>query len=217
MGADQHAGRTYKMVYISETSGQRDFIKIDLDYLNRAPLLPLEYMEPKWGKPSGIKIPINSPVELAAGKLKAVLERVVPRDLYDISTLAKRKDIFSTGDETLDHKIMLFFLTLSNPYPRPIVIRERFMEIENDVESNLVPVLLGNEKPELNEMIDIAESFIREFSQPKNKDEEQYLALMADAVYLPELLFSGYPDVLKAAEVNPGILRKLENLKSNKK
>jgi len=215
-GADQHSGRTYKMVYTSDASGQRDFVKVDMDYLNRAPLLPLEFMEPTWGKSSGIKVPVNAPLELAAGKLKALLERVVPRDLYDIMTLAKNREIYSTGDEALNRKVMLFYLTLSSPFPRPLIIRDRFAGIEKEIEDNLVPVLFENEKPILAEMIDIAERFVQESVLSQNAEEEQYLAMMANAIYEPKLLFSGYPEVLEAAKVNPGMLWKLENLKRSR-
>jgi predicted nucleotidyltransferase component of viral defense system len=85
-GGDQHAGRTYKMIYTSRVSGLRDFVKVDMDYLNRAPLLPPAFWEPTWGEKTGIAIPVNAPIEVASEKMMALLGRVVPRDLYDMAS-----------------------------------------------------------------------------------------------------------------------------------
>ncbi|MCL2826184.1 MAG: nucleotidyl transferase AbiEii/AbiGii toxin family protein [Eggerthellaceae bacterium] len=212
-GADQHAGRTYKLLYASSTTGQRDFLKVDMSYLNRAHLLPLVPMEAKWGEPSGIKVPVNAPIELAAGKMKALLDRVVPRDLYDIASIVKNREAFSTGDGSLDRKVMLFNLTLSGPFPRPLTIQSRFAGIEQEIENNLVPVLLDDEGLDLGKLIDIAEGFINEYTEPQTSEEEQYLKLMKNADFRPELLFSEYPEVLARAETSPAMLWKLKNLK----
>lgn len=212
-GADQYAGRTYKMIYSSRVTGQRDFVKVDMDYLNRVPLLPLVLGEPKWGVKSGIDIPLNAPIEVVGGKIMALLGRVVPRDLYDMAFLANKREACSTGDLELDRKIMLYFFSLSDPFPRPVILRERFSGIQKEIEKNLVPVLFSDDHPKLDGMIDVVEDYIHELTSPKTDGEKEYLDKMRRAIYEPELLFDGYSDVLKAAKGNPRMMWKLQNLK----
>jgi predicted nucleotidyltransferase component of viral defense system len=215
-GADQHAGRTYKMVYSSQTTGQRDFIKVDMDYLNRATLIPPVLRESTWGEKSGIGVLINAPIEVAGGKIMALLGRVVPRDLFDVTLLADHRETYSTGDKELDRKILLYYISLSDPFPRPILIRERFSGMEKQIEESLLPLLLSNFQPQVKDMIDAAEGFIQELTQPKTKEEAEYLSLMMQADYQPELLFKDYPSVLQASLSNPRMIWKLQNLQKAK-
>ncbi|MDR1422297.1 MAG: nucleotidyl transferase AbiEii/AbiGii toxin family protein [Coriobacteriales bacterium] len=210
-GPDQHAGRTYKMVYSSQITGHRDFIKVDMDYLNRATLIPPEFREPTWGEKTGIGVLTNAPIEVAGGKIMALLGRVVPRDLFDITLLAKNREIYSTGDKALDRKILLYYITMSDPFPRQLMIRERFSGTGKQFEENLLPLLLNNTKPQLADMIDIAEEFIQEIVQPRTNDEAGYLDRMMQADYQPDMLFKDYPGVLQAALSNPRMQWKLQN------
>lgn len=133
-GAEEHSGTTYKLQYESEITNRPDFVKIDMDYLNRVPLLPIQHRTPVFPNGSSVSIPLNASIELAAGKVKALLERTVPRDLYDVGSLARNPETYSTGDGDLDRKIMMFYWSLSAPFPREITIAERFVGKERDVE-----------------------------------------------------------------------------------
>ncbi|MDR1359010.1 MAG: nucleotidyl transferase AbiEii/AbiGii toxin family protein [Coriobacteriales bacterium] len=214
-GSDEHAGRTYKMIYTSDVTGQRDFVKVDMDYLNRSPLLPVVRKESTWGEKSGVAIPLNAPIEIAGGKMMALFGRVVPRDLYDMASLAKNRQACSTGDTELDRKVMLFYLSLSDSFPRPIAIRKRFGAFEEAIEKNLIPVLLNGDHPKLDDMIEAVEDYVGELTTPKTDNERAYLEEMRNANYKPELLFDGYPEVLEAAKENPRMMWKLQNLKKN--
>ena len=183
-----------------------------MDYLNRMPLLPVQYCTPVFPEGSSLDVPLNASIELAAGKVKALLERTVPRDLYDVSTLARNVKLYSTGDEDLDRKIMLFYWSLSAPFPREITIAERFAGKERDVEENLHPVLSRADRPTLHDLVERAELFLKSVMQPADSDESDYLARMGEAEYSPELLLGDYPDVLLAAKVHPAMQWKVQNL-----
>lgn len=211
-GSEEHSGTTYKLQYESEVTGRPDFVKIDMDYLNRVPLLPIQHCAPAFPEGSSLGIPLNASIELAAGKVKALLERTVPRDLYDVGTLARNAKLYSTGDEDLDRKIMLFYWSLSAPFPREITIDERFAGKEKDVEENLHPVLSRTDRPTLHDLVERAELFVTNVMLPAGSDESDYLARMEEAEYCPELLFGDYPDVLLAAKVHPAMQWKVKNL-----
>jgi hypothetical protein len=76
-GSPEHAGRSFRLQY----QGLRgpDQVKIDLDYLNRSPLLPLVPKAVMLPNGAEVIFPLNSEIELFAGKTKALLERVTAR------------------------------------------------------------------------------------------------------------------------------------------
>ena len=82
----EHSGRTFRLHY-KGTAGL-DSVKIDTNFLNRSPLLPLQRKTVVLDSGAEVTFPLNSDIELIAGKLKALVERVAVRDLYDTSRIA---------------------------------------------------------------------------------------------------------------------------------
>lgn len=76
-----HAGGKTVLIYQS-VAGTKGRLEIDLNYVYRTPLWDAEWrFSPKWPKATRAKVlDIH---ELAAGKLNALLERQVSRDLFD--------------------------------------------------------------------------------------------------------------------------------------
>jgi hypothetical protein len=210
-GSPQHAGRSFSLQY----QGQHgpDQVKIDLDYLNRSPLLPPAAKTAMLPTGAEVSFPLNSDIELFAGKTKALLDRVVARDLYDVGRIALvYPGMLAAGDEVAPRRIMLYYLSLSGPFPRPFEVSARFAGRERDVAAALHPVLPRTERPSLGDMIDAAESFVREIAQPRDDYEAEYLERAARAEFAPECLFSEYPDILAAARVDPAAAWKMRNL-----
>jgi predicted nucleotidyltransferase component of viral defense system len=207
----EHSGRSFKLLYPTGTGS--DFVKIDMDYLNRSPLLP-----PVLGrvKLDGeiTEFPINTAIELIGGKTKALLDRVVPRDFFDICQIS---DIFPSlikqDDEKLYRRILLYFCVVAAPFPRPFEVVNRFEGRERDVEEILYPMLAGNERPALADMIAKAKVFIDDISAPKDDDEQAFMDKAAKGEFEPDLLFGDYPNVLKAALCDPTMLWKMQNLR----
>jgi hypothetical protein len=188
-------------------------VKIDVDYLNRSPLLPIETRAVRLDTGAVVAFPLNSEIELAAGKAKALVERVAVRDLYDINALANRvPELLAAGDARLLRRVMLYYFTMSSPFPRPFRVGDRFVDRASDVESQLHPMLRSNDRPTLENMIAVAEQFIGEVSQPHDDAESEYIARAARADFAPELLFSDYPDTLAAALADPAARWKMQNL-----
>lgn len=84
---DAHAGRKIYLSYAG-AAGTPDRIEVDLNFLFRVPLGDVT-TRPLW-QPPGIEAPKVRVVpldELFAGKLRATLDRGMPRDLFDTSRL----------------------------------------------------------------------------------------------------------------------------------
>lgn len=102
---DDHALRMYRLGYTG-ANGNHDHILLDLNFLERVPVLvPVASRSPSKA------LEVQSPpvqclnlAELAGSKVATLLLRGACRDLFDVATLAGRKDV----DWRLAKKIALF-------------------------------------------------------------------------------------------------------------
>ncbi|MDR1016983.1 MAG: nucleotidyl transferase AbiEii/AbiGii toxin family protein [Coriobacteriales bacterium] len=207
-----HAGRTFTLRYRGDWGP--DHVKIDCIYMNRSPILPLTMQETIL-RP-GLQVCTFSNEELAAGKVKALFDRVKIRDLYDIANLSRYfGERARNGDDLrISHQLILYYASLSACFPNDFLNRPlRFADKQRELKEQLFPMLRGaGETPELQDLLNVADEFIAAFVLPQTPDEEEYLQRFAQADYQPGLLFKDAA-MVKAAEVNPEALWKLQNLK----
>lgn len=211
MSPAEHSGRTFRLQY--QATAGLDSVKIDTNFLNRSPLLPLQHRRVVLDSGAEVAFPLNGDIELVAGKLKALVERVAVRDLYDTSRVAAiYPDLLARGDERLYRRVVLYYLAKSEPFPRRFVVVDRFAGRQKDVAETLHPMLLAGEEPHLEAMIDTAQAFLARASTPVDAEEAEYLERFSVADFAPELLFADYPDTLAAAKADPTASWKLQNL-----
>lgn len=218
-GKVEHSGRTFKLRY--RHGDQNDLVKVDLIYLNRAPLLPAEIATCSACSPE-VGVRTLALPELVAGKTKALFDRLAIRDLYDIHRVQTSglPEKMAEGDEQryrLQRRVRLYYTSLSTRYPCPIdaTIAERFVHRHEDIETDLYPVLNLADRPTLDEMIDDASRFIVDHVAPRDDEEKEYLRLLdEESRYEPGLLFSPWPTVLEQALVSPAAAWKVKNLKN---
>ena len=210
-GIADHSGRSFRLCYKNALG--TDNVKIDLDYLNRSPLLPTVIKTIETSGGGRVTFPVNADIELIGGKIKALLSRVVPRDLYDIYRIAETYPaLIRSENSLLFRRILLYYASLSAPFPKPFDVANRFCGREREVEEQLHPVLLQDERPNLQEIIEAAASFICVVTTPQSKEEEDYLQNMAKGIFKPELLFNDYPATLAAACNDPVAQWKIQNI-----
>lgn len=83
---------------------------------------------------AAVTFPLNDPIELIAGKLKALVERVAVRDLYDVSSIAAtHPQPAGPDDQRLARRIILYYLAKSAPSPRRFDVINRFRGRDKDV------------------------------------------------------------------------------------
>ena len=215
----EHSGRTYKLRY--RYGGQSDLVKIDLIYLNRAPLLASETATCTVCSPQ-VGVTTLALPELVAGKTKALFDRLAIRDLYDIHRVqvSGLPMEMTFGDDDLyrlQRRVRLYYVSLSTRFPCPIdtSIAERFADRHEDIRTDLYPVLSIEDRPTLDEMIENTARYLVDHVAPKGEEEEEYLRrLDGESDYAPELLFASWPEVLEQATVSPAAAWKVRNLRN---
>ncbi len=212
-GKGGHAGRTFKLIFESAITGSTDFLKVDLDYMNRVPVLPPTMSKSRLDD-LAVEFPINAPAEVVAGKLKAICERVVPRDLYDIGRIARTMHEWSTGDSAMDHALMVFYFALSSSFPKQQDVLARFDGRERDIETILWPVLPAGSRPTLGELKEEASPFLAWATTPVNDGEADFLTSLSVGDYRPDLLFEPDSEPLRNAVMSPAMKWKLQNLRA---
>ncbi|MDR3305006.1 MAG: nucleotidyl transferase AbiEii/AbiGii toxin family protein [Clostridiales Family XIII bacterium] len=208
------AGRTFRLRY--RGSRGSDYVKIDINYLNRVALLPP--IRSKCALDSNVLVTTLSREELIAGQTKALFDRVTVRDLYDISHLYSiMRELFDfalEGEKMKLHRTIMFYAALSNLFPTKFsgLTEKRFVGRGKQVSDELYPVLRADDKPTLDEMIRNAEAFVSEYVEPQDEAGKEYLKEFGAARFRPELLFKDWPEILAAAEISPSAKWKLLNL-----
>ena len=211
-GKEGHAGRTFKFVYQPDFSPRRTYLKVDLDYMNRVPLLDPKPMQTTFPDLE-CSFRIAAPVEAVASKIGALRSRVVPRDLYDAVQISRHRSRWSTGSEELDHAFVFFYLSLSASFPKPVDLLGRFASHVRDFEQILWPVLPLGDNPLPSQLADDAREFLHWATSPQTEAEREYLALAERGDYRPELLFREQPEIASRAASSPILLWKAENLR----
>ena len=192
-GPTSDSGGAFHLQYPSIAGS--DHVKIDVNYRNRSPLLPVEHRTVTLDD-ARATFPVEADIELIAGKLRALVGRVAVRDLYDVHLIAHVfPDLVADGDETLLRRVILYYLATSDPYPKPFEVRKRFANRQPDIQADLVPMLAPGTAPDLNHMIHVADEFLTDVSQPRTGEELEFMERATVADLQPDLLFAEYPQI----------------------
>lgn len=136
-----HAGGKTVLIYKS-VMGTKGRLEIDLNYVYRSPLWEPEWRSsPIWPKVTRAKIlDIH---ELAAGKLNALLEREVSRDLFDSHQLLTK---WPLNNEKLRLAFTVYAAMRKQGWQHITVDHVKFSV--KDIRDKLIPVLKEMEAPE---------------------------------------------------------------------
>lgn len=217
------AGRTDYRVQKSreERAGQKIYLgfrsafgndaqlKVDINFLHRLPLLESSNRE-LW-TPSGhglLDIPVVSIPELAVGKLLAALDRVAPRDLFDVVTLPER-----TGLLLDDPTFRGIFIALSGTLNHALCDYGpgRFDRVtDKTVAANLQPLLRIDDRPLAEDLKARAWEVIEPLLQ-LSQAERQYSELIQRGEFRPQLLFPNQSELADRVRRHPALLWKVKN------
>jgi hypothetical protein len=188
------------------------YVKIDLSYLARVPLLEPDVRECALAEPT-VSFPVLQLPELVAGKVKALVERRAARDLYDLWRMASRApDHF--GDP-LARALAFYAIGASDPFPfvtDPVRSLRRFENPSPEFAEPLYAMLRPEEVPEYGSMLSQVADWLSPLSSP-TPNESKHSHLLDANEFRPELLFSAWPDVGKRAFLDPVMAWKVRNLK----
>ncbi|GHT37436.1 hypothetical protein AGMMS49574_30120 [Bacteroidia bacterium] len=176
--------------YFQNSAGNKDNIRIEINYSMRNHVLPIEKRKTNV-ELLGIDYEVNtlSIPELFGTKIKALIERTAPRDLYDVQNMIKQ-NIIPSEEQDLLRKIILFYLALGGK--NKIVLPFNFDSITrlkyNQIRANLIPVLRKTERFDF----ETAKTEVKEYLSNLmilSGDETAFVEQFNQGNYRPELLF----------------------------
>jgi hypothetical protein len=203
---DEHSGQTYRLQYGAE------YLKIDVSYLARVTLLPARSMTCDLADPP-VSFAVLDPLELTAGKVKALMERVAARDMYDLARLGQRSP--SLLEDPLARALVVRAISSSAPFPQradPVEALASFDDPPASIVEPLRSVLAAGDEPDFARMRDVVAQLLAPLSRPTPGEAEYLRLLDQEADYRPELLFASWPDVLEQARRDPVMQWKVLNL-----
>ena len=206
-GVDDHALREWHLAYANH-SGAQDRLQVEINFLIRTCALPPRTLPAvRVGDSEPCEFVVLAPEELFAGKLKAMIDRRHPRDLYDLFRFAKSN--LSYDSETPRKLAVLFSSTMDRGF-RSYKI-DRVSEVDaKRVESRLYPLLKAGDRPTPAEMLAATKPLLE--SVLDHSRERAYLAAIAEGKYRPELLFPERADILQRIREHPALLWKADNV-----
>lgn len=191
-----------------------DRIEVDISFTNRVPLSKPQHLRP-WS-PDGVtreSVLVCSTEELVAGKLRALVDRVAARDVFDAGWVTA---LVPKGNTALLKKLfVLFGGSLDRPlHEYPIERIDRLLQSE--IDSHLVPVVARSLDIERDSLIkqcrEILEPFLR-----FDDVEREFCDALNRGEYRPELLLSDWPQICEPLRNHPALLWKAENAKKHKR
>lgn len=194
-------------------AGNLDNIKIEINYSLRIHILPIK-RTPISIDFMGLRPAIStlSVEELFGSKIKALLERCAPRDLYDINNLIGSK-AFSEMDKSMLRKCFLFYRTVgsSEAFQGSFQLDSIEALTYSKIRQSLIPVLPKGEIIDLDKMKSAASDFLNVFLQFDEK-EKAYLREFNKGLFRPDLLFDD-SEIAKNLQGHPMALWKMSHQK----
>lgn len=179
-------GQDSYLLSFTNTAGNRDRIKVEINYLSRIPVLGVEkrdLLQPFAGE--GFKVSTLKAEELFSGKLVALMDRGAARDLYDIFIVIRQGLPLNFS---LMRKLFIFQGCLVRSDFRKFS-PEAIAEItDTEVKRNLLPLLRKAERYRAGELVTVVKPYIEKLMQ-FTKEEQAYIAKFFDGTYDPTLLF----------------------------
>ncbi len=191
--------------------GNRDRIKVEINYLERMPILPVIH-KPVKHPFDGMQlqqIPTFQYIEVIAQKTRALITRATARDLFDVYLIAQNSMPF---DSVLYRKMVLFYLALTSEDLRKIT-PELISDItKNSIKRHLAPMLKRREyEPYLEDMKQTCLKLLEPIFVFTREEQEFLDYFYEKKIFKQELLFGDTGLKLDLGK-HPGIRWRLNNI-----
>ena len=173
----------------TNTIGNLDNIKIEINYSMRCHLLPIEVRAIQLTPFSGVKVRCLALTELYASKIKALFERGAARDLFDVHNMITSSIIDDTQKPFLRKGIVFYTAIGGNQKP----IKEfSFQTIEKmqfkQIRATLLPVLKRGTFYDLESAKATVNNYLNDLME-LTESEQRFIECFNKNEYRPELLF----------------------------
>jgi predicted nucleotidyltransferase component of viral defense system len=185
-----------------------DRLQVEVNFLMRICALPPQSRKAiQLADEAPCEFPVLAIEELMAGKLKAMIERSHPRDLYDLYRFSQAGVNYDS--EMLTKLTVLFASTLAHDLSSYTL--DRYDRVgREDIERLLYPLLRSGDRPTTEDMTAAIRALLG--SVLDYAKEKTYLDAMARGEYRPELLFPNRPDIVERIARHPAVLWKATNV-----
>lgn len=199
--------------YFQNAGGNKDNLKVEINYSLRNHILPI--VEKKVNidfLQFDSKVKALSTLELFGSKIKALIERTAPRDLYDIHNML-RDNIIHPDEMDKLRKITLFYLAVGGS-DKPLS-NYSFKSIDNlkfaQIKSSLLPVLKKSERFDFESAKVEVKEFLIKLTM-FTEEEKSFIENFNSNVYQPELLFKD-TEIVERIKNHPMAIWKIRNNK----
>jgi predicted nucleotidyltransferase component of viral defense system len=204
----KYAEEQFDAHYLNCWGGQ-DRIKLEINYLERLPVcnVGLKAIKNPFIDLSDVKVMSYRPEELFAGKMRALIVRSTPRDVYDASLIAHH---IPAMDEPLFRKVSLFYLSMHDDV-RSANTRSIKEVSEADMENALVPMLSRNEPIDKMALRSDALALAEGLLDLSDTENEFFDTLYSKQRLEQDILFSDMP-VSRGLDKHPAILWRMHRM-----
>jgi predicted nucleotidyltransferase component of viral defense system len=206
---EEHAGGKWRLAY-KDLWGNNKNLEFDINYLYRVPIgSPQRINFETFSNIKRFEIFVVSKEELFAGKCVAALERVAPRDIYDVANIV---DYTGNYDKNLFRKTVILLGASQREDFRKIKADKLYEVSDKDIKDSLYSLLPRDKRINREELFVKIIPFVLDilnFTSSENEFLDRYLD---NAEYKPELLFYEYPDLIPQIEEHPALLWKRLNV-----
>ncbi len=198
--ADEHAGRKFYLGYRSHV-GSQDRIELDVNYQMRLPIVaPVDRELWQPGSAPRPSIRCVGDEELWAGKIAALLDRTLPRDLFDVAHLAERAPHL-VGSERFRKIVVAWCGILPHPLYSYGLNRVDRVD-ESAIGEQLVPMLTGHSRPTRQDLVhrccDVLEPLLA-----LSGAEIEYCDRLQGGDLQPELVFGQADPLVERFRLHP--------------
>ena len=206
---EEHAGGKWRLAY-KNLWGNNKNLELDINYLYRVPIgLSRRINFEAFSNTKRFEIFVVSKEELFAGKTVAALNRVAPRDIYDVANIV---DYTGNYDRRLFRKIVILLGASQREDFRKVKADKLYEISDKDIKDSLYPLLPQDKRINKKELFDKIIPFVIDILKFTSSEKEFLDRYLDYAEYKPELLFYEYPDLIPRIEEHPVLLWKRLNV-----
>ncbi len=206
-----YAGGKLEWLYDS-AFGSKGTLQIDLNYMYRQTLWPVTYRASKISGYENWLVPVLDIHELAAGKLSALFDRRVSRDLYDAQYLLNHIDL---DIEKLQTAFVIYVamtkINLNDIHPDYIQCDYK------DVKNRLFPVMCQKDLPKTPDRLKKwSEELLYELKKglrlllPLQESQKEFINQVRNSGVIKPNLITADSDLLEKIPLQPGLLWAIE-------
>ena len=192
------------------TAGVNDNIKIEINYSMRVHICPLVHRQILTGGVlEEFEVLSVDGTEIFGSKIKALLDRTAPRDLYDIDNMVKYGLFNGTKERDMLRRCAVFYIAVGNKEVPERINLDVIDEITwYRIKTDLIPVKRKREKFDLDETKKRVKGYLEDTMRLTDL-ENRFLQEFREKKYHPEYLFENQ-EIVSRLEKHPMVLWKMK-------